>query len=131
MEIKDYDWITIIPFDEDILFIEYKEDLVVDIEIAKSLVSSRIDFSGSKNYYVLMDIKGVKQVTNEAKQYLQNADTGLQKIAGGAFLVNSPLSMMLADIFTRPVTQFPVKIFTDMETAVLWLRSLRDNEIKF
>lgn len=121
---QEYEWIKCSIVDYGIVHTVYKENLVVDLEIARDLVSSRFNFTGGKPHLLLLDITGVKRVSNEAKDYLQREDAGLKNIIGAAFLVNTPLSMLLADIFTRPVTKFPVRIFTDKEKAISWLKNV-------
>ena len=53
--------------EEGILCAIYAENIHVDIEIAKSIVHTRIMYSKGISYPALANIKGMKSVTKEAR----------------------------------------------------------------
>ena len=107
--------------EDGILYSVYSENLNINIEIAKNCVETRIAYSQGISYPVLIDMKGVKSVTKEARDYL--ADEGARLIKGGALIVESALNKMLGNLFLRiNKPKIPVKLFTDEKEAKEWLQ---------
>jgi hypothetical protein len=104
-----------------ILYSVFAEGLHIDIEIARKCVEARITFSRGISYPVFIDMKGIRSVTKEARDYL--ADEGSRLIKGGALLVDSALTKMLGNIFLQiNKPQVPLKLFTDKDEAREWLQ---------
>ena len=73
------------------------------------------------SYPVLANIKGVKSITKEAREYL--AEEGTRLVKAGAIIIGSPLNKMLGNIFlTINNPKVPTKLFTDEKEAKEWLR---------
>jgi hypothetical protein len=108
-------------FQDGILRGRYAEDLDVSLDIAKELVESRITYSEGKTCPLLIDMKGIKSATPEAREYL--ATIGATHVKAGALIVGSKMNMALGNIFLmidKPLV--PTRLFTDEERAIGWLR---------
>src|SRR6266542_1295724 len=100
-----------------ILFCSYADKLCIDLAIAEQCVKSRIDFSEGTSYPVLLRLHGINSVTKEARDYL--GKEGSHLIKAGAFIIASPLSKILGNIFlklNKPTV--PTKLFTDETLAI-------------
>lgn len=103
-----------------ILIGEIKSELV-DLEVAKSAVKFRLEKFGDKFYPFLINIKTVKHVTKEAREYLASKD-GCEKVSASAILINSAIASMVGNFFikiNKPLV--PTKLFTDKTLAIQWL----------
>jgi hypothetical protein len=123
MKFKEYKYVSCRKTEESgILYADYPPNLIVDISIAKHIVSSRLDFAKGQDHYVIIDMSNVKKVTPEAKAYMQHPEGGLKNILGAAFLAKNPVSALLANIFIKTPKNFEARFFTKQEDAVLWLK---------
>ncbi len=107
--------------EEGILYCTFAKDLDVDIEIAKSSVESRINFSKGISYPLLVDMKGIRSFTKEARDYA--GKEGAKLIKAGALVVDSALTKTLGNLFlliNKP--NVPTKLFTDEKEAKEWLQ---------
>jgi hypothetical protein len=112
------------------VFFKYSPYLEINIEIAKEIVNSRLDYSQKKSVYTLIDFTNVKSVTKEARDYMNSPDGGLKGILGGAFLSNSVVATLFINLYlkvSRPVV--PARFFTDKEEAVKWLRKIKTEKV--
>lgn len=126
MKVKEYPLI-ICSLDSytDIVVTKIKNVLHLDINAAKELVASRLDFMRDKKHYVLIDISDIKHYTAEAKLYMQNPDTGLKNILGAAFVASNPISILIANVFIKTKINFPAKFFAKKADALNWIRELK------
>lgn len=111
--------------EEGILFCRYADNLNVDLDIVKSIVESRINFSKGISYPVLIDVKGVRSFTKEARDY-GGGNEGVRLVKAGAFVVDSALTKMLINLFlliNKP--NVPTKLFTDEKEAKEWLQHFK------
>ncbi|MES2138791.1 MAG: hypothetical protein V4511_03730 [Bacteroidota bacterium] len=110
--------------EEGILYCIYANDLDVDIETVKSVVTSRIDFSKGVSYPVLIDVKGIRSFTKEARDYA--GKEGAKLIKASAIIVDSALTKTLLNLFlliNNP--NVPIKLFTDEKEAKEWLQHFK------
>ena len=126
--IKKYSLTTLsrLP-DTNIVFMEYIKNLRVDLLVAQELVASRLDFMGDQMHYILIDFSNLRQLTYEAKQYMQSAEGGGKNILGGAFIASNPVAALLANIFVKTQKTIPVKFFSDRKDALLWIEKLKQS----
>jgi hypothetical protein len=76
---------------------------------------------GGKRMPVLVDMRGVRSQTREARQYFEGPEAEQATLAV-ALLIGSPVSRMLANFFVRLSTQrIPTRLFTDEDEAIRWL----------
>lgn len=106
-----------------IIFAEYATDLKVSLDIAKDIVASRIEFTENKHHYVVLDISNIKEVTAEAKEYMQHPEGGLKNILGAAFIASNPVAELLASIYVKTPMKFEAKLFRKKEEAVSWIEA--------
>ena len=88
---------------------------------AQANVAAIFELGGRKQSRVLVDMRGVRSQTREARQYFAGAEAEQATVAV-ALLIGSPVSRVLANFFLRFSTQrIPVALFTDEAAAIGWL----------
>ncbi len=103
-----------------ILFAALKSE-TVDLKMAKASVTYRLQQYNDKDYPLFINIKVVKHITKEARDYLASKE-GCHKTASCAILINSNVTRVLANYFimiNKPLV--PTKVFTNEEGAKQWL----------
>lgn len=99
----------------------YKEQELLNAEIADICVEDRFKFCDYKSYPVLADIRNVKGFTKEARDLL--AKKGNDLVDAAAVLVNSPVERMIVNFYinvSKPAK--PTRMFTDEKRALIWLK---------
>lgn len=105
----------------DIIFAEFPNNVRIDLNSAKEIVANRLHFTKSKKHYLVVDISNIRQVSSEAKEFLQRPDTGLLNLLGAAFVATNPVSAMIANIFIKTPKDFRAKFFKSKEDALEWI----------
>jgi hypothetical protein len=93
----------------------------MDLTIARLCVEERLRFCEGESFPCLINMRGLKSVTKEAREYLANEGTLLVK--AGALVINSLLTEMIGNIFlsvNKP--KVPTRLFLDEAAAISWLK---------
>jgi hypothetical protein len=107
--------------ERDVIRCTFSDNLELDLDIARCVVKERVDFCKRQSYACMIDMRNLKFMTKEAREYL--ATDGAQYIKAGALITESPLSNALGNIFlslNKP--NVPTKLFSDEEQAFSWLK---------
>jgi hypothetical protein len=105
----------------DIVFAEFPANLKVDLEEAQEIVRNRLQFTQNKPHYLISDTTNVRQVTAEAKEFLQRPAGGLKNILGAAFIGSNPVAVLIANIFIKTPKNFQARFFPSREAAFAWI----------
>ncbi len=106
--------------EEGILLGKWNEPFIT-LDVAKQAVEARLRFCEGSSHPALIDMRKIKSVTKEAREYL--AREGAEGIRAGALLIGSPLTRMLGNIFLQiNKPEVPTRLFTSEESAKQWLR---------
>ncbi|HTH57543.1 MAG TPA: hypothetical protein VL728_15940 [Cyclobacteriaceae bacterium] len=112
---------------EDIVFFKYAPKLEIDIDVAKEIVESRLNYTKGKPVYTLIDFSNVKSVTKEARDYMNSPDGGLKGILGGAFLSTSVVATLFVNLYLKISNpSVPAKFFTSEKDALWWLKKIKN-----
>jgi hypothetical protein len=106
---------------DDVICGSFSENLEINLEIAKQTVQYRVALCEGRDRLCLIDLRGVKSTTKEARDYLANEGSIYLKAA--AFIVNSSLTRALANFFImihKP--KQTTRLFTDGDSAMAWLK---------
>lgn len=112
---------------ESILYITYKEDLVIDYQAAQIIVHDRLSIQSYKSYLILCDVSSVRDITLEAREYLAIYGSTLTKAV--ALVSHSPSLSSLSKYFL--IINQPTAItllFSDTHSAETYLKEFL-NEI--
>jgi hypothetical protein len=98
------------------------------LEDAVENVKTVWNVSEGKKRPVLIDIRGLKSITREARQYYASGETARFGRAIG-LVIGSPMTRVIGNFFfqlNRPA--LPLKLFTSEEKALEWLKGFTGNE---
>ncbi len=107
--------------EEGIINCVFTDNLIINIETAQHCVNERVLFSEGQAYPCLINLRGVKSMNRDAREYL--ATEGTHLIKAGAFLTSSALTKMLGNMFlaiNKP--NIPSRLFSNRATAIAWLK---------
>jgi hypothetical protein len=110
----------------DIVFAEFTRNLKVDLVKAKEIVSGRLDLMQNKKHFIVIDISNVREVTPEAKEFMQQREMGMKNILGAAFIATNPVSALIANIFIKTPKDFEARFFSNKEEAFDWIFECRE-----
>lgn len=127
MRTQEYRYAKLAMDDEgDIVFATYKPKIEIDMDVAKELVSDRMEFTRGNPHYILIDFTNVRTVSKEARDYMNSTEGGLKGILGGAFLSYNVVATLFVNLYlkiNRPAV--PARFFTNRDDAVQWLQDVR------
>lgn len=105
-----------------ILFFEYKPDVVINLVAAQRIVSDRIRIQKEKAYPVLCDIRGIADSDKAARDYLAQHGSVLAKAVG--ILVDQSVSILMISFYLKiSKPQVPTKVFNDQAKALEFLKA--------
>lgn len=100
---------------------EMREGCEMDLEDAKGNVAVIFQIGGKQRNRVLVDMRGVRSQTREARQYFGGPEAAQATLAVG-LLIGSPISRVLGNFFLRfGPHRVPTALFTDERAAIAWL----------
>ena len=109
---------------EGIIYANYKQGVVITLQMAKDMVTQRMDFAKNISYPAVVFIDGVKSVSKEARDYLANE--GTVGLIAGALVIKSTYNAFIGNFFLRLTKPpFPSKMFTDINAALEWLEQYK------
>lgn len=107
--------------EEGIMYVTYKEGYL-ELEGARQVVQARHELSAGRDYPVLVDDRGMKGMSKEARDYLSHED-GLKYVKAGAILAQSGFTMILGNFFLKVSgPEIPARLFTSKQKALTWLQ---------
>jgi hypothetical protein len=110
---------------DDLLICTYKRGLKLNLDMAKEIVKTRLEFINYKPTLVLVYNQGVVSMDKKARDYL-SSDEGLRGCIAGAIVLDSPFGTFLGNFYlsvTKP--KMPARIFSKTEAALKWLQKFR------
>lgn len=110
--------------EDNILFFEYKSNVVIDLAAAQQIVADRIQIQNGKDYPILCDIRGIVDSDKAGRDYLAQYGSVLTKAVGIIFTDQKSLSLLMITFYLRVnKPQVPTKVFTDKAVALEFLRT--------
>ena len=94
-----------------------------DFELCDATEAVRVTWAvaGQKRRGVLVDMRGVRSQTRDAREYFMSDDVA-RRLSAVALLVGSPVSRMIGNFFLRIGDhRIPTRIFTTDAEAAAWL----------
>lgn len=110
--------------DDQILFFEYKSDVVVDLKAAQCIVADRIQFQNEVSYPIFCDVRGIVSIDKTARDYLAHSGSVLTKAV--AFLIHQNVLRAITTFYVqinKPVV--PSQLFEDKTKALDFLSNYK------
>lgn len=108
--------------EDGILHIEYNQNLVISLEVAKTMVEERHDYIKGACMPILVDIRGLASVDTASRKYFASTRS-IENVLAGALLADSLISKLAGNIYiTVDKPPIPLRLFTDKEKAKRWLK---------
>ena len=107
-----------------IMYGKYKPNLVIDLEVAKLMVTDRLNVSKGVTRPYLVDVTGLLCIDSEGRSYL--AGPGCDLVSAGAILTKNKLLAFVGNAFIlldKP--SVPSKVFNNVESALRWLEPFK------
>jgi len=93
----------------------------MDLDDAREAVRTTFALAGEKRVPVLVDLRGIRSQSRQARDYLSSSEMQ-PMFAAVALLIASPVSQVVGTFFMRLRQQpVPTRLFLDEEQAVDWL----------
>jgi hypothetical protein len=106
---------------DDILFVEYKPNVVIDLASAQRIVADRVLLQNEKAYPVFCDIRGLVDSDKAARDYLSQSGSVLTKAV--SLVVHQSISLILTSYYLKICKpSVPTKLFTDESAALAFLK---------
>jgi hypothetical protein len=113
--------------EEEILFSEYKQPHVMNLENSIAIYELRRQISDGKDQYFCYDIGNLKSMTKEARDY--GEIYGQDNLAASAIIVNSHITLFIYNTFLKiKKVKIPVKAFKKRDQGVEWLKKIQNNQ---
>lgn len=94
----------------------------MNLDDARENVAACFELAGERRTPVLVDMRGVRRQTREAREYFAGPEAA--RMTGPvALLVSSPVSRVLGNFFIRFAQPSETALFTSVSAAVGWLVS--------
>lgn len=107
---------------ENILFVEYKPDVVINLVAAQRIVADRMQMQKEKVYPVLCDVRGIADSDKAARDYLAQHGSVLTKAV--SILANQTISIVMISFYLKiSKPQVPTKVFSDKAKALEFLKA--------
>lgn len=112
--------------DRGIVIANFRQELQVDINLAKQIVSERLAFQNGEKYPVIIYLNKINP-SKEARSFMGNE--GIKDITIGAFIVKNAIEKVLINFFLSiEKPPIPAKAFTNEEDAISWINKIREHE---
>ena len=107
---------------DNILIVTYK-DVSLDLAAATKVVEDRLLIQQGKRYAVLCEIRKVRDINKQARDYLAVEGSVLLKAV--AFIAENPVSKIFSKFYLRTSQPtIPYKIFKERDKAIAYLKSI-------
>lgn len=94
-------------------------DIVIDLEVAKYIVKTRLEYQEGNKYCVILFGSKLKNITREARDYFSKK--GNENIISLAVIMTNTLGKTFVNFYLRvnkPDT--PTKLFSNKNDATIW-----------
>ena len=112
--------------ENDIAYCKYYKGLVIDLDIAKHMIESRLTLSKGKKMLGFVDARESFYLLQSAKKFMASK-YAYSGIIAGCVLINNPINRILVNSFLSlpKTTPVPIRVFTKEEAAKKWLYSFK------
>jgi hypothetical protein len=104
----------------------YLPNTIITLEVAKKCVEDRLKIANGKSYPSLVNLKNIAGEEKAARDYYSTGE-GIKHLIAGAFIVDSYLPALLANIYLKiNKPKVPARLFNHEENALKWLEPFKN-----
>jgi len=111
---------------DNIVYGKFVDGALIDLEAAKDIIRIRLLLQAGNPMPLLMDIRGLKELSKLARDFL-GSPKGLEKTSAGVLLTNKSIFVRtIGNIYfklTNP--SIPHKMFSEEAKAIEWLNKFK------
>lgn len=108
---------------DDILNIDYKHGVSINLAVAIRIVEDRLAFQQGLSFKILCDIRGVREIDKPARDYL--AIEGSVLVVAVAYLIEPTVSRAISEFYISISNPpIPSRTFTELEVARQFLKEI-------
>jgi len=117
-----FNWGKVYYLDEDILCVEYDDDLVLDIDMVMEFQAVFAKEAEHRKLKLLVIPGQHTSATMEAREYSQRSTLNCLK---EAIVIQSLAQRIISNFYIafKNKADYPIKMFNSKEEAVIWLKS--------
>jgi hypothetical protein len=109
-----------------ILCASYNNGIIVDEQIARDMLETRLAIADGKPHFLYADCRGVKYWTRESRRFTATKEHHQFVIAGSIVYSDLYVVKVLLNFFFKfNKLPFPSKFFTNEQDAIAWLSSMK------
>lgn len=118
---------TVEKIDDRVLAANYRDSYVVRLEDAKKVTEAYETFYPEGNIYIFVNLnKKFLNTSLPALKYFASEAEIIPRVKGNAIVLSNLPTRILVRFFMRNFKpKYPTKIFSDRETALDWIKSLK------
>ena len=126
--LHDLSYSTIELRDDGFVWFISKPGAIHDGEYTRKIMEIYKGLAEGQPILVYADVRGLATATSDSRQ-IAVSDEFREVIKAMAVLIDSPLSRVIANFFTRvSKPPYPTRVFTDEAEALAWLATHRDSD---
>ncbi len=111
--------------EQGILYLVYKQGLIIDLQVAKTIVAERLEWQQGVTYPMVIDARAIDSVDDDAREYFTTEEATRFVSAGAIYLestVRNIFTLIAGNIFLKvDEPPIPTRLFTQKEEALSWL----------
>jgi hypothetical protein len=111
---------------DNILIATYKKGIKMNMEMAKAIVNTRLEFTNGQDVLALIASEGIVSMDKNTREFMASKE-GSKGIKAAAIILKSSFGSFVANFYlsvNKP--PMPVRIFTNTKAALGWLQKFKD-----
>lgn len=103
----------------------YKPELIITIEVAKQMVSHRLEITRSITRPVFVDVRNLVAIDSASRKYLAG-ELAVKYVSAGAIFLDNYIHYLAGTVYIKiDKPAVPSKLFTDKNKALKWLEPFK------
>lgn len=113
-----------VKISDDILIAECRENIHLNMDIARQIVADRLKLQAGKSYPVVIHMNGLISDSKSVRMFM--AAEGAEGISMGAFVVKKRYEEILVNLFLAiDAPKVPTSVFSNEQDAIAWIKEMQ------
>jgi hypothetical protein len=111
---------------DDILFVEYRPEIEINISMAKEIMDYIEEYCANRNFLIFEDMSNIKWIDKKSRDYFGQHPIN-KKMKAWAYFSDQPIHKIMYTIYkTFSNPQGNSEFFSNKEEAIKWLSDFRN-----